>query len=310
MEIIPSYLGLLDRERMQRDLFYMSSDPLPCRQLNVTLPGHSKNTLYEADDYIAEQLSGCGYPVERQGVSVQCYRRDSTKPLSSQFSAPQPDDPRYTAYNLFFKRTGKTLPNDVIIVLAHKDSQSWVDMAPGANDNAIGTVGVMEIARSLQHYEPTRSLWFMFCNEEHTPWTSATAAQKLAASGKNVTAVLNMDGIGVKPVDQQKAGRMTNFSRYTTDEGMALAQLMSELNERYAIGLRQSIHRADIPNDDDGSFIKAGLPYAICNTGSIPYGDPNYHSVDDKPETVDVDNALLTCRLGLAFVLHLDQHGR
>jgi len=43
-------------QRMTEHLFYLSEDPLPYRKLNFTLPGHEKNTLYEADDYVARQL--------------------------------------------------------------------------------------------------------------------------------------------------------------------------------------------------------------------------------------------------------------
>ncbi len=41
---------------MRKNLFYLARDPLPFRKLNFTLPGHDKNTLHEADDYIAGKL--------------------------------------------------------------------------------------------------------------------------------------------------------------------------------------------------------------------------------------------------------------
>ena len=97
---IHDLIGTVDAERMSKHVFYLAKDPLPYRKLNFTLPGHEKNTLYEADDYLAKQLESCGYRVQREGVRVQAYRRDTSKPKSAQYSSPRPEDPWYTAYNL------------------------------------------------------------------------------------------------------------------------------------------------------------------------------------------------------------------
>jgi hypothetical protein len=43
--------------------------------------------------------------------------------------------------------------------------------------------------------------------------------------------------------------------------------------------------------------------------GSFPYADPNYHTVHDKPESVDLVNVKLATQLTLASVIHLDIHG-
>jgi hypothetical protein len=139
-------IGAVDFEQMSRNLFYLSKDPLPYRKLNLTLPGHQKNTLYEADDYLASRLESWGYRVEREAVRVQAFRRDTSKPKHAQYSAPKPEDPWYTAYNLYAERKGSSHPDRIILVLAHKDSQSWID-SPGANDNAIGTAAMRNIRR-------------------------------------------------------------------------------------------------------------------------------------------------------------------
>ena len=296
----------VDPERMSKDLFYLAKDPLPYRKLNLTLPGHQKNTLYEADDYLAGKLEACGYHVEREGVQVQAFRRDTTKPKSAQYSPPKPEDPWYTAYNLYAEKKGRSRPERIIVVCAHKDSQSWID-SPGANDNAIGTVGVLEMARVLAEYTPECTIRFLWCNEEHTPWTSKTAAQKAKERGDDIVAVFNTDGIGVKTAEQTAAGKKTNVTAYTKPEGKRLAELMNEVNTRYAIGLEQRMVERSRPGDDDGSFVLAGYPTAIINIGSWPYGDPEYHAEGDVPERCDVKNAALTVQATLAAVVTLDQ---
>jgi len=303
---IRRFISDVDPERISKNLFYLSKDPLPYRKLNLTKAGHEKNTLYEADDYLAGKLEAWGYRVEREGVRVQAFHRDTSKPKNAQYSAPKPEDPWYTAYNLYAERKGRSHPERIIIVLAHKDSQSWID-SPGANDNAIGTVGVLEMARVLADYTSESTIRFLFCNEEHTPWTSRTAAQKAKSRGDNIVAVFNMDGIGAKTAEETAAGKKTNVTAYTEPEGKHLAELMAEVNTKYSIGLEQRTAKRPRPGDDDGSFVLAGYPAAVINIGSLPYGDPNYHAEGDIPESCDIKNATMTVQATLAAVVTLDR---
>jgi hypothetical protein len=301
---IPVMLAQVDAERIRESLFYLSRSPLPYRKLNYTLPGHVRNTLYEADRYIRAQLNSWGYWVATEACPVQALRRDMTKPLSQQYAAPLPDDPWYTAYNLYAERRGALRPEEIVLVLSHKDSQSWID-SPGAYDNAVGTAGNLEIARVLQGFAPARTVRFLWCNEEHKPWTSVAAAAAARARGDNLVAVFNLDGLGGKPEEDIKAGRKTNVARYSTDEGKWLADLFEEVNETYGIGLSQSSRRAARINDDEGSFINAGFRSAVMVIGSEPYSDPNYHAESDIPESVDLDNVVMAVKASLAAILRV-----
>jgi len=299
-------INAVDSEQMSKHVFHLAKDPLPYRKLNLTLPGHEKNTLYETDDYLTGKLESWGYRIEREGVQVQAFRRDMSKPKHAQYSPPKPEDPWYTAYNLYAEKKGRSHPDRIIIVLAHKDSPSWID-SPGAYDNAIGTAGVLEIARVLAPYNSESTIRFLWCNEEHTPWTSKTAAQKAKERRDNIVAVFNLDAIGGKPAEQTAAGKKINVTAYTKPEGQRLAELMSEVNARYAIGLEQRMVARQQPGDDDGSFVLAGYPAAVINIGSWPYGDPNYHAEGDTPESCDFKNAAMTVQATLAAVVTLDQ---
>lgn len=106
----------VDPELISKNLFYLAKDPLPYRKLNLTLPGHEKNTLYEADDYLAGKLEAWGYRIEREGVRVQAFRRDTSKPKNAQYSPPKPEDPWYTAYNLYAEKKGRSHPERIIVV--------------------------------------------------------------------------------------------------------------------------------------------------------------------------------------------------
>jgi hypothetical protein len=296
-----------DTGRIKKTVYYLANDPLPRRVLNYTLPGHKLSTLEEADAWIIQQLKNNGYKPVTDSTMVKAFGRDLSKPLQKQYACPAADAPLYTARNIIADLKGSKYPNDLIIIIAHKDSQSWLP-SPGANDDAVGTGGAIELAFLLKNYKPEHTIRFILCNEEHTPWTSVTAAKNIKAAGLNVLALINIDGIGVKA--PQPGRKLLNVTRYVTDEGEKLADMMIMLNRRHNIGLEQSKIRSEKPGDDDGSFVNAGFPWSVRNAGSIPNSHPVYHTEEDKAGTVDYENAAAAVRLTLAAILRLDIFGR
>jgi len=294
--------------RIRRDIFHLAKDPLPFRKLKYTVPGRPKCTLYEADDFIRAQLRASRWAVEDEAVQVQAFRCDASKPKAHQYSAPAPDDPWYTAYNIYGKRSGLSRPEEVILLCAHKDSQSWVD-SPGAHDNATGTAGLLEIARVLAGYEPQRSIWLLFCNEEHWPWTSVAAAEGCRRRGDDLVAVLNCDGLGARTAEEIAADRKVHGMLYTVEEARWLVELLLKLNEEHGIGLSQAFRKREQPGDDDGSFVKAGYPAAVFSGGSTAGEYPDYHRESDVPEHVDLGTVRMITQLTLAAVLRLDREG-
>lgn len=306
VDVIPELIAQIDIERLRTHLHYFSRNPLPFRKLNYTRPGQAKCSLYEADDYLQAQLESYGYSVEKEGVQVQAFRCDTSKPKAHQYSRPEPEDPWYTAYNLYANKVGAVHPDKIVLLLAHKDSQSWVD-SPGANDNGVGTVALLEIARVLSEYTPQLSFRILFCNEEHRPWTSVTAAEGARDRGNNLVAIFNLDGLSRGTPADKAAGRQTNVTLYTESEGERFADLMAKVNETYNLGLIQRKFQRERPGDDDGSFVNAGFPHAVMNIGSYPYGDPHYHTENDVIENVDFENLVTSAQLSLAAALWMDQ---
>lgn len=103
--------------------------------------------------------------------------------------------------NVIATLTGKTYPEEYVILGGHYDSYSYSGDAPGADDNASGTSGVMEIARILSEYEFERTIIFCaFSGEEYGLYGSAAYANRCANYGMNILGYFNMDMIGyLKP---------------------------------------------------------------------------------------------------------------
>jgi hypothetical protein len=295
-------------ENLHRNLFRLASDPLPFRTMNYTIPGHDKCSLYEADDLIVAELAGFGLDVVRTPHRVQAYRCDRSKPLHHWYSQPPPEDTWYTAHNLEVTIPGRLCQDEIIQLVSHKDSMSWID-SPGAHDNAAGTAANVEIARILSTHALSRTVRILFCNEEHTPWTSRPAAEAARARGDKIIAVLNQDSLAGKSDAERAAGRLTHAACFSTREGEALADLMLRVNETHEIGLDATKAHKGRVNDDDGMFIEAGYRTTVANIGSFPYADKEYHLPGDHPDRVDVDNLCRSTRLVLATVLELDAKG-
>ena len=302
MDTIGRLIAQVDGERLRSRLFRLSSDPLPFRKANATLPGHSQSTLDEADAFIAGCLAEAGYEVQWEPCRAQAFRCDVSKPPSQQYSPAATEDPWYTLNNLYAERAGRSRPDEIVLLVAHKDSQSWND-SPGAYDNAVGTVALLEMATVLRSWHPERRLRLLFCNEEHTPWTSNVAARKAHARSDSIVAVLNTDSLGGKA--DADAGRWTNVTQYSSPEGERIAELMAAVNRAFDLGLNQSAQFTEAPGDDHGVFFRHGFRAAVMNVGSLPYADPNYHLLSDTPDRVDMDNVVAATRAVLATALVL-----
>jgi hypothetical protein len=302
---IPELIKQVDQQQIHDNLFYLAHDPLPCRRVNFTLSGHRKNTLYEADDYIQSLLERWEYTVEKESWLAQPSRRDPTKrPEHRQAVNALPGAPWYEVYNLYAKKVGTTQPQEIVIVISHKDSHSALD-TPGAHDNATGTVTNLEVARVLSGYPTRRSVWFIYCNEEHRPWSSEEAARAARLRGDNLVAVINLDGVAGKMEPDIQAGRKVNVAHYVVPESKWLADLMSEVNDVYGIGLIQTAIQTETSGSDDQSYIDRGYLSTITNIGCIPYRPPSYHEEGDIAGRVDVENVTMVARATLAAVVRI-----
>lgn len=303
--MIQDILQQVSADRIRRDLFYLCRDPLPFRKVNYTRPGQAVNSLAEADQFIRGRLESAGCEVATTMHRVQAFRCDNTKPLHHWYSTPSPDDPWYDAANIEATRLGHVKPGEIIQLISHKDSMSWIN-SPGAHDNAVGTAANLELARVLATCDLRRSVRILFCNEEHTPWTSRFAAEAAAARGDNIVAVMNVDSLDGKSEEDMAAGKLTHVVGYSTDEGRALAEFVAACAARHNIGLNVQVLFKQHVNDDDGMFINAGFRTTVINLGSWPYADSEYHLAGDVPERVNIENVVRSTQLLLAAILDID----
>lgn len=110
------------------------------------------------------------------------------------------------AGNVYAIQRGTEFPDEYIVISSHYDQPD----GPGADDNASGTAGVVEIARILSGYSFKRSIIYIAFNaEEYGMVGSSVFTKQCAEQNMNILGCFNLDMIGFFP---EGMGALTMYS--------------------------------------------------------------------------------------------------
>jgi len=99
--------------------------------------------------------------------------------------------------NVIATQLGTKYPEEYVVLGSHFDSFVWSGLAPGADDNASGTAGIIEVARILSQHDFDRTIIYCtFSGEEYGLHGSGAYADRCAQQGMNIHGYFNMDMIG------------------------------------------------------------------------------------------------------------------
>ncbi len=224
-----------------------------------------------------------------------------------------PSPPPINIDNPIGLKLGQTLPDEWVVVGAHYDSRNvarcdgTVAPQPGANDNASGCAGVIELARVFANVATERSVLFMcFSGEEQGLWGSRRYVESLQASGEisKVKHMINLDMLGYDasgPLDARVE---------TTAAHAALLGEYSAAAATYAPELNIITSSSTGGGSDHWYFLGAGVPSVFTwENGASVY--PHYHKETDVPANMTrarelaggilkMDAAMLAQKAGLA----------
>jgi hypothetical protein len=180
-------------------------------------------------------------------------------------------------HNVICTKPGTVEPDRCIIIGAHYDSYNGqtdpMILAPGCDDNASGTVGVLEIARALANM-PTRQtiIFIAFDGEEQWMYGSYYYANRAAAAGMDIDVMINMDMIGYEPGGSWEVWLKTN------PESIGYAYAAEQL----ALAYTNLLPMIDpyIGASDQLPFEEAGYHVLWAEEGE--FNVPNYHMDSDR----------------------------
>jgi hypothetical protein len=141
--------------------------------------------------------------------------------------------------NIVAEKTGTIFPERIYLISSHLDDMPETYLAPGADDNASGTAGVMIAADILNQYEFGCTLRFVNFNaEEFGKIGSLDYAQESRCKGEDLRGVINLDMIAWNskgtPVD------MDLHALPSVPGSDEIAELFQEVVSTYGMNLNPS----------------------------------------------------------------------
>lgn len=205
--------------------------------------------------------------------------------------------------NVLAQQTGLTQPDRVFMLVAHLDSisPSPYTLAPGADDNASGSVALLTIANILRQYQFGCTLRYaLFTGEEQGYYGSIAYASD--PDPGSIQAVLNLDMLGYNTPNT--AATIELHTRYANGGDLAIAYLFRDVIDAYQIPLTPQIVQDGLSFSDHSSFWNVGIP-AILAIEDWDDHTPNYHTTNDQLENLNLPYYTNFTKAALATFAHM-----
>ncbi|MFC2064797.1 M28 family peptidase [Chloroflexota bacterium] len=286
---------------IHKDHIVISIENLRMHISNLEGVRHWRDTpdkLGKAGDYIQDMLVGYGHTVSRHTF--------------------QEDGREY--HNILGLQNGTRQPKKMIMIMAHYDT---VADSPGANDNASGVAGMLELARVLGKYLFRKSILYVGINLEEgkergvkgTPTKRGSTALAAHAHQEDwqLEGVINLEEIAYAGDDipQKKVSRMPvkvseigNFVSVVGNEISAdMVQGYITVVDQFCIPLPclsmvvpgNGETLPDTRRSDHAPFWDQGFP-AIVLTDTANFRYPHYHQASDTLDKLNLKFTSLVCQ--------------
>jgi Zn-dependent M28 family amino/carboxypeptidase len=243
------------------------------------------DALQKAEQYITAELERYGYDVAYQHFE---YRENTYK-------------------NIIAEIKGKETPERILVIGAHYDT---VAGTPGADDNASGIAGLLELARQMNNRPLNRTVRFVAFALEEPPvfrskfMGSYIYAKSLNNNNENIIGMICLEMIGYfSEMRGSQLYPLPFFKWVYPDKGNFII-LVSNLQSRGFVKNVASAFKkgSQLPVEtistvsivpgidfsDHRSFWKFGFD-ALMVTDTAFYRNANYHGIGDTAETLDYE---------------------
>ncbi len=183
---------------------------------------------------------------------------------------------------------GEQRPDDIFLITAHLDDAPFSDPAPGADDNASGTVAVLVAAQILSQsqYKWDCTLRFAaFTGEEQGLLGSSTYAKQAYEQGEDIIAVLNLDMIAYN--SKNKPAPDIDLHTHAAPD-MEIANLFVDVIASYQLNLVPEIILPGTGASDHASFWAYGYPAILAIEDHDDF-NIYYHSKNDTLDKLDLE---------------------
>lgn len=243
------------------------------------------DALNKAADFIKAEFGRHGYE-----VFEQLYRVEEN-----------------TYKNLFVEIKGKDTPEKIFVIGAHYDT---VMGTPGADDNASGVAGLLELARLLSGKSFGKTVQFVAFTLEEPPFFrsrlqgSYVYAHSLKQKGADVEGMICLEMIGYFTDEPGSQLFPLPFFRWLYPSEGNFIMLVSNVHSKdFSNRVKTSFKKGialpvesitavslvpGVAFSDHRSFWKLGYK-ALMVTDTAFYRNPQYHGTGDVPELLDYE---------------------
>ena len=217
-----------------------------------------------------------------------------------------------TYYNLIAEKTGKVTPKNVLYVGGHLDSTAgwpWSneELAPGADDDASGTVGVMECAIALSKMDTDHTVRFChFTGEEQGLYGSYAYSDVVSKkTDEKVIGMIQMDMIGYCKLPGNRVDLHDNVDQ---NGSHSLVVILTQNAARYGLNLNvvDTHNRAVENRSDHAGFLDHGFRAIMVSEEFTEEGfTPFYHTKNDRIVNMNLPFMTDVIRMVLAGVIEL-----
>ncbi|MBI5806543.1 M28 family peptidase [candidate division TA06 bacterium] len=246
-----------------------------------------------ASQWLVDKLTGWGYVAEYDSFYLEIWHHyiDTSYFIDSGYTR-----------NVIASKIGLMDPNSISIISGHYDSYSEYDelisqvTSPGADDNASGTAGAMEVSRVLSGTNLRKTI--MFCGwaaEEQGILGSKHYATYADSACMNVANMFNMDMVGFKS-DTIIDGKLSSPKGWLRD--LALQVIPSYVSDYQYLC-------ESFTGCDDWSFAELGFPTLAFEEPAL---NPNIHRLTDSLKTLSADIYTKNTKAAVALMAIISQY--
>ena len=215
----------------------------------------------------------------------------------------------YSNRNVVGILTGTVRSNEIVLITAHLDDLPSSGRAPGADDNASGSVGVLVAADILSQYHFERTMRFVFfTGEEQGLYGSQAYATLAYNAGENIVAVYNMDMIAGDSVD---GPTLRLHTRTTSNPGylgdLAIAGVFTNVVNAYGLGssLTPILDPDGITASDHSSFWNRGYSAILAIEDDLDDFNTYYHTLNDQLQYLNMAYSTNYVKASVGTAAHL-----
>ena len=266
------------QDNLRRTVNFLSKEVGPRGYLQV-------EALNKTADYIRSEFGSYGYTVLEQPYEVE----------------------GHTYKNIFVEIKGEKPPEKVLVIGAHYDT---VMGSPGADDNASGVAGLLELARLLSNRVFDKTIQLVAFTLEEPPFFrsglmgSHVYAKRLKQKGIDVEGMICLEMIGYFT---DKAGSQLYpmpFFRWMYPAKGNFIIIVSNIQSKNFLKRVKSAFKkgTDLPVESLSAFpLVPGIDFsdhrsfwkfkydAVMVTDTAFYRNPQYHGMGDIPEILDYE---------------------